>query len=78
MGNVPLITPWAAARAGAQTAGPPQEQPRGAAQTPSPHLLSGIRSWPVFLVRQTLQPGLPVEPSPSAAGALLGNLRLGL
>lgn len=54
MGNGPLITPWAAAGAGTQTARPPQEQPHGAAQTPSPSLLSGIRSRPVFLVRQTL------------------------
>ena len=56
VGNVPLITPWAAAGAGAQTARPPQEQPQGAAQTPSPSLLSGIRSRPVFLVQQTVRP----------------------
>lgn len=58
-----LITPWAAAGAGAQTARPPQEQPRGAAQTPSPRLLSGIRSRPVFLV-PTDCPACPRSPVP--------------
>lgn len=50
VGNVPLITPWAAAGAGAQTA----RLPGGAAPWGRPRrhvpVLSGIRNQPVFLV----------------------------
>lgn len=66
MGNVPLITPWAAAGAGAQ----PARLPRGAALWGRPRrqvlVLSGIRKQPEILLGQTR--ALPVEPCPSAAG----------
>lgn len=51
MGNVPLITPWAAAGVGAQTAGlAARSSPMGPPQTPSPSLLSDIGNWPGFLM----------------------------
>lgn len=76
VGNVPLITPRAAAGAGPRQPGPHEEQPPGAAPdaTSQPRLALEPASAP----RMTDSRALPVESCPSAAGCLLGSLWLGL